>query len=206
MIHEETIFALNLSLNQIRLQICYGSDWNQATQYLDKMNHYKTSFPALSCYYHKSFLYSLKMLKLELENKAAANNDTQSNNATTTQNISGFHGANSGILIGLMKTATTLYPTGVLTKLKIVPLSGELSNGAAQTGVNNHSLSFSLPNREQFECSLSNYANKYHRSDANALFSILNKCDLSEQIEPLHYAQDIPFFWLPIGTFLRDDL
>lgn len=75
------------------------------------------------------------------------------------RDISGFHGANSGVLIGLIKTSATLYPTGTLTKLGITPLSGELEIGAAQDGVNVYNISGSTPDFLSTSCS---YADSYH--------------------------------------------
>lgn len=78
----------------------------------------------------------------------------------TRRNVSGIHGANSGVLIGLMETATTLYPTGTLNKFGIIPLSGELAIGAGEKGINGNYLSGCTP--EKYELSLSGYASNFH--------------------------------------------
>ena len=78
----------------------------------------------------------------------------------TRRNISGVHGANSGVLIGLMETATTLYPTGTLNKFGIIPLSGELAIGAGEKGINGNYLSGFTP--EKYDLSLSGYASNFH--------------------------------------------
>lgn len=79
--------------------------------------------------------------------------------------ISSVHGANSGILVGLMQSAGTLYPTGILSKLGISPLSGELGIGASDVGVNKNSLSGSVP--AYFERSLESYASQFHVNTDN---------------------------------------
>ena len=78
----------------------------------------------------------------------------------TRRNISGVHGANSGVLIGLMETATTLYPTGTLSQLGVIPLSGELAIGAGEKGINRNYLSGCTP--EKYDLSLSGYASNFH--------------------------------------------
>ena len=70
------------------------------------------------------------------------------------------HGSNSGVLVGLMQTATTLYPSGTLNKIGIVPLSGELGRGSLGTGINANCLS-AYP-AEEYNRSLNWYAKKYH--------------------------------------------
>lgn len=75
--------------------------------------------------------------------------------------IRAIHGANSGVLIGLQKTNSTLIPSGMLLKAGFVPFSGELAEGSAANGINSYKLSGSPLNN--FKRSL-DYAKKYHTS------------------------------------------
>lgn len=50
-----------------------------------------------------------------------------------------IHGAHSNVLVGLLKTNGTLYPSGFFKRLDITPLSGELERGT--TGINIENIS-----------------------------------------------------------------
>jgi len=77
---------------------------------------------------------------------------------TCPQTIKAIHASSSGVLVGLMKTATTLYPSGYLKKLEITPFSGILEIGATETGINASRLSGNALGKVSNSLSYAHYA------------------------------------------------
>lgn len=95
--------------------------------------------------------------------------------------ITGVHGANSGVLVGLRRTCGVMHPTGVLNEMGIVPLSGELWTGVGSaTGVNKKKISFAPTSK--FDMAL-RYANGFNVKDidyAAHLRDYLSQLSLAE--------------------------
>ncbi|MDC0344903.1 hypothetical protein OAN22_01990 [Alphaproteobacteria bacterium] len=77
-----------------------------------------------------------------------------------TRALPSVHGANSNILFGLVGSAATLIPGGLLGHFGSAPLSGELREGAQ--GINAENLSLSMATKEGVTRSINEYAKGFH--------------------------------------------
>ena len=147
---EKALIDLQEPLYQLRLELYYSGKLEAFSPILTLLSEKKHDISLFYQSFSSPRISSLFYHLFELEKLSTPE----------IVDISAVHGSNSGILIGLMQTSATLYPTGVLTKLGITPLSGELDIGATITGVNRDRLSGYTPH-EGFK-SLDQYASKFH--------------------------------------------